>query len=99
MHQCTQSSQDPRKAHGEAKIIGSYLKGTRNLAIYTRPSNSNIKVKADAEFNGNWFPGEAKDDSDTAHPCSGFFISYLGCLLMWKSHFQTKIYLSSTESE
>ena len=54
------------------------------MGIYIRPRDRNAKVWVDADFSGNWFPEEAKDDSDTARSFSGFFVSYLGCPVMWK---------------
>ena len=68
------------------------------MGIYIRPCNINVKVLADSDFSGNWFPDEAKDDSDTARSRSGFLVSYVGCPLMWKLQLQTDISLRSTES-
>ena len=36
------------------------------MGIYILPRDRDVKVWADADFRGNWFPGEAKDDSDMA---------------------------------
>ena len=51
------------------------MKGTEKMVIYIRPHNSDVNVWADDDFIGNWFPGEANDDSDTARSRSGFFVS------------------------
>ena len=63
------------------------------------PCVSNVKVWADANFSCNWFPKEAKHDSDTARSFSGFFVSYLGCPVIGKLQLKTDISLSSTDSE
>ena len=55
-------------------------------------------VHVDADFSGNWDP-EYAHDRDTARSRHGYFISYAGCPIQWKSQLQTEIALSSTESE
>ena len=69
------------------------------MGIYIRPRDSNVKVWTDSDFSGNWFREELKDDSDMAHSCSGFVVSYFGCPVMWMSQLQTEISLRSNESE
>ena len=34
------------------------------MGTYIRPCNSDVKVWADADFGGNWFPEKDKNDSD-----------------------------------
>ena len=59
VHQCTKFSKDPRKPHGEAdNKIGCYLKENYKMGIYIRPCDSDVKVWADSDFSGNWFPEE-----------------------------------------
>jgi hypothetical protein len=53
----------------------------------------------DASFCGDWDPVEASKDRDTARSRHGYIISYAGRPLLWKSHLQTEVALSSTESE
>ena len=55
------------------------------MGIYIRPHESDSEVWADADLSGNYFPEEAKDDSDTARSRSLFVVSYLECTFMWKS--------------
>ena len=100
VHQCAQFSKDPRKSHGEAvNRIGRYFKATEKMVIYISPCENNINLWSDADFGGNWFPEEAKYDSDMARSRSGFVVSYLGCPVMWKSQLQTDISLISNDSE
>lgn len=100
VHQCARHSANPKVEHGEAvKWIGRYLKKTRDKGIYIHPKDSSFKVWADADFSGNWMPDEGEWNPDTARSRTGFFISYLGCPIMWKSQLQTEVALSSTESE
>ena len=56
-------------------------------------------VLKDADFTGNWDKNEAGNDPDTARSRNGYIIMYAGCPIIWKSHLQTEIALSSTESE
>ena len=81
------------------KLIGRYLRGTRNKGIYLRPTDDSFVVWADADFSGNWKldDDETTNNADTARSRSGYIVSYLGCPVLWKSQLQTKIALSSTE--
>jgi predicted nucleotidyltransferase len=56
-------------------------------------------VWADSDFSGNWDPEHSMHDPNTARSRSGYFITYLGAPLMWKSSLQTKIALSTCEAE
>jgi hypothetical protein len=86
--------------HGEAvKWLGRYLKGTRDKGTILRPvEGRDLEVFLDADFAGNWDPNEHWD-RDTARSRHGYIITYAGAPLLWKSHLQTEIALSSTESE
>ena len=57
-----------------------------------------LEVYVDADFAGNWNPKEF-EDPDTARSRHGYFITFAGCPIVWKSQLQTEIALSSTESE
>jgi hypothetical protein len=58
-----------------------------------------LEVYVDASFCGDWDPEEVVRDRNTARSRHGHIINYAGCLLLWKSQLQTKVVLSSTESE
>ena len=47
---------------------------------------------------GTGTPAET-EDRDTARSRHGYIISYAGCPILWKSQLQSKVALSSTESE
>ena len=64
MHKILQGS---KKTTCEAdNKIGCYLKENYKMGIYIHPCDSDVKVWADSDFSGNWFPEEAKDDLDMA---------------------------------
>ena len=74
VHQRARLSKDPRKPHNEAlNKIGPYLKGTDKMGIYIRHLEIDGKVWGYADFRGNWFPEEAKDDSYMVRSCLVFF--------------------------
>jgi hypothetical protein len=101
VHQCARFVSDPRKEPGDAvRWLGRYLKGTRTMGTILKPmSGKDLEVFVDASFCGNWCPKEVASDRDTARSRHGYIIRYAGCPLLWKSQLQTKIALSSTESE
>ena len=79
--------------------LGRYLKGTRDKGTILRPvEGKGLEVFVDADFAGNWDP-EEHEDRDTARSRHGYYITYAGCSILWKSQLQTEIALSSTESE
>jgi Reverse transcriptase (RNA-dependent DNA polymerase) len=100
VHQCARFTADPRVEHGAAlKWLGRYLKGTRDKGLILKPSmDKDMEVFVDADFAGNWNPEEG-DKRDTARSRHGYFITYAGVPISWKSQLQGEICLSSTESE
>ncbi len=100
VHQCARFAANPKKEHGEAvKRIGRYLRGNRDKGIVLKLSDDSFEVWANADFSGNWLKEEAMDDSATARSRSGYYITYLGCPILWKSQLQTEIALSTCEAE
>ncbi|CAJ1959006.1 unnamed protein product [Cylindrotheca closterium] len=99
-HQCARFSSCPKKEHGEAiRWLGRYLKGTKDKGTILKPDKEKgIEVYVDADFAGNWDPNEY-EDRDTARSRHGYYITYAGCPIVWKSQMQTEVALSSTESE
>lgn len=100
VHQCARFTADPRMEHGAAlKWLGRYLKGTRDKGLILKPNlNKQMEVYVDADFAGNWNYDEG-DHRDTARSRHGYFITYAGIPISWKSQLQGEICLSSTESE
>ena len=86
--------------HGKAiRWLARYLKGTKDKGTILRPNKEKgLEVYVDADFAGNWDPDE-HGDPDTARSRHGYFITFAGCPIVWKSQLQTEIALSSTESE
>lgn len=101
VHQCARFSQDPKMEHAKAvKHIGRYLKGTKTEGMILEPDASkSLEVYVDADFAGNWDAQLAGKDRSTARSRHGFYITYGGIPIAWKSSLQQEIALSSTESE
>ena len=100
-HQCARFSIDPKKEHGDAiRWLARYLKATRDKGTILRPDDlrKQLEVYVDADFAGNWDPKETQD-RDTARSRHGYYITYAGCPILWKSQLQNEVALSSTESE
>ena len=99
-HQCARFTTCPKEEHAQAiRWLARYLKGTRKKGTILRPDKSKgLEVYVDADFAGNWDPKEF-EDPDTARSRHGYFITFAGCPIVWKSQLQTEIALSSTESE
>lgn len=99
-HQCARFSTCPKVEHAKAiRWLARYLKGTKNKGTILRPNKERgLEVYVDADFAGNWDPNEY-GDPDTARSRHGYFITFAGCPIVWKSQLQTEIALSSTESE
>ena len=99
-HQCARFSTCPKVEHGKAiRWLARYLKGTKDKGTILRPNKEKgLEVYVDADFAGNWDPDE-HGDPDTARSRHGYFITFAGCPIVWKSQLQTEIALSSTESE
>jgi hypothetical protein len=63
------------------------------------PISESINCYYDADFCGQWDPETAETDPMTARLRTGSIVTYGGCPINWSSKLQTKIALSSTESE
>ena len=100
VHQCARFSSDPRASHSAAvRHIVRYLMSTRDKGIIMRPTEHSFDCYVDADFQGNWDPATAENDSTTAKSRSAHIIMYAGCPITWASKMQTDISLSTTESE
>ena len=62
--------------------------------IFSPTDATQIDCYPDADFAGLY----GHEDSQDPH-CSGFIILTFGCLVLWKSHLQTEIALSTMEAE
>jgi hypothetical protein len=101
VHQAARFVADPRISHGKAvKWLGRYLKGSMDKGLIYKPQlNTGFEVYVDASFTGDWDTTNAEWDRDTARSRTGFVISYAGCPIIWISRLQSKIALSTIESE
>lgn len=100
VHQCARFTSDPKEGHTKAvKLIGQYLLGTKDNGMICKPDGQSMTYYVDANFAGDWLPEIAMEDSSTARSRSGYVLLYSGCPVVWASKLQTKIALSSTESE
>ena len=100
VHQCARFSSEPKIEHTKAvKLIGRYLKYTKDKGLICTPKEESLQCFADAGFAGDWDPTIAEHDNTTASSRSGHVILYAGCPLVWASKLQTEIALSTTESE
>jgi hypothetical protein len=83
-------SSAPKQSHARAvKTIFRYLAGTGDL---------NLELFCDADFAGLY----KRDDDrslDSARSRTGYIVKLSGCPLVWKSHLQTEVFLSTLEAE
>ena len=66
--------------------------------IFRSNNNRGLEVYVYASFCGDWDPKETEDPA-TEGSRYGYYITYQGCLILWKSALATKICLSTTEAE
>ena len=79
--------------------ICRYLVGTKDRGMVFRPDKSKgLELFVDADFAGNW-QNASEEHPDNCLSRTGFIIRYNGCNVIWKSHLQTEITLSTAESE
>ena len=72
---------------------------TWNQSMILSPTKESFECWADASHAGEWNHADAMLDATTAKSRMGYMIFYAGCPILWASKLQTKIALSSTESE
>ena len=98
--QAARFSNDPKQSHATAvKTIVRYLVGTRTNGTCVTPTGKlDIKLFVDADFAG-LFKKEANNDADSARSRTGYVLLLGGFPLIWKSHLQTEISLSTLEAE
>ena len=80
------------------KRIGRYLLGTQSKGLLFKPMKKGVVCYVDADFASGWAKADA-NNSDNVLSSSGFVIFYVDCPLLWASHVQTEITLSTAEAE
>jgi hypothetical protein len=100
VHQCARFTHNPKASHEQAiKRIVRYLKGTRDRGMVIKPNKTlALDCHVDADFAG-LFPSEDKLDPVCAKSRTGYVITLGETPVLWVSKLQTKIALSTTESE
>ena len=79
--------------------LGRYLIGTRDKGTIIKPKkNQGLELYVDASFAGDYFK-EDSTDPHTARSRFGYYVTYAGCPVSWKSQLATEICLSTTEAE
>ena len=100
VHQCVRFCANPKKSHGEAiKKISWYLLSTREKGMILWPTEEAFECWVDASHTGEWNCADAMLDMKTAKSWTGYIITYARYHMLQASKLQTKIVLSSTESE
>jgi hypothetical protein len=100
VNQCARFCENPRLKHTKTvKLIGRYLLRTADRGIICTPTKRSFDCYCDADFCGLWDQDTAERDFVTARSRSGYLVMYANCPVVWASKLQTKIVLSSTESE
>ena len=100
VHQCVRFSVSDKLSHEIAiKRRDRYLLGTQDRGIAFKPDNTHgLDCYVDADFAGGW-DKENPDGPDSVLSRTGYIVFYAGCPLVWASRMQTKIALSTAESE
>ena len=90
----------PRRSHESAlKIIGQYLKATRDRGLVLHPSKElKIDCYPDADFAG-MYGHEDSSDPSCVKSRTGFVITVANCPVLWQSKLQTETALSTMEAK
>lgn len=98
--QAARYSNAPKKSHATAvKTIVRYLVGTKDKGTIVKPTGKlDFKLYVDADFAG-LYKREPPESPDSARSRTGYILSLGGFPLIWKSHLQTEISLSTLEAE
>jgi hypothetical protein len=79
--------------------IGKYLLDTWKCGIIYKPDRSKgLECYVHANFYGGWLQAEA-ENADNVLSWTGYVIMYADCPILWVSHLQTEIALSTAEAE
>jgi hypothetical protein len=74
-------------------------KGQELDALRRSNPNKLFEVHVDSNFAGDWFKDEVMDDPSAAKSRTGCIINCGGCPVLWALKLQTKVALSTTESQ
>jgi hypothetical protein len=98
--QVARFSHAPKQSHATAvKMILRYLKRTADFGMTVQPTgNLNLDTYVDADFAG-LHGREPTHSSTSAKSRTGYLVSLGNCPIVWKSHLQTEITLSTLEAE
>ena len=99
-HQCARFVENPKVEHAKGiRQIARYLVGTKDKEMsFKVDKTKGLEVYVDSDFAGSWDKSDSLN-SDTARSRHGYFISYNGVPLLWKSQLKNEIALSTTETE
>jgi hypothetical protein len=98
--QAARFSNNPKQSHATAvKTIVRYLLGTKDKGTVVTPTGKlDLKLYVDADFAG-LYKREPDTDPNSARSRTGYILILGGFPLIWKSHLQTEISLSTLEAE
>lgn len=98
--QAARFSNNPKQSHATAvKTIVRYLYGTKDKGTVVKPTGKlDLQLYVDADFAG-LYKREPDTDANAARSRTGYILILGGFPLIWKSHLQTEISLSTLEAE
>ena len=99
-HQTARFSNSPMLSHEKSIMrIGCYLLDTRKRGIIYKPDVSKgLECYVDADFAGGWSQADS-ENADNVLSRTGYVIMYADCPILWVSHLQTEIALSTAKAE
>ena len=99
-HQASRLSIDQKNYHERAvHRIGRYLKGTSSIGFIFRPKKvKGLECYVDVDFAGGWDKADASNP-EAVMSRTVYVIKYANFPVLWCSKLQSKIALSTTESE
>ncbi len=99
-HQTACFANQPMLSHEKAIMrTGKYLLDTQTRGINYKPDKSKgSECYINANFAGGWLQADA-ENADNVLSRTGYVIMYADCPILWVSHLQTEIALSTAEAE
>ena len=100
VQQCARFCNNFGQEHEEAvKRICRYLLKTKSKGLILKPDKTKgLECYVDDGYTGSWTELSSHDPLST-YSRTGFYITYTGCPILWRSKVQSLIALSSTEAE